>query len=322
MDKIKGSFYLFCAFALAGTSVISARFVSGQLGSFTITALSLLFAITGLLTVCRTRIIKEAIAIGAKNWSIILLQAFFGIFLFRMCLLQGLLKTSTGEAGILTGAAPAATVILARVFLKETLSKQKVFGILSTITGILLIQGIFLPGRSFLLEHLFGNILVVCAAISESTFNIISRINSLRLDLDRRKPLDPIIQTTLVSIIAFLLCLIPSFLENPVSSILSLGIKEWLALAWYGLFVTALAFIFWYAGIKRCAASKAAAYSGMMPFTSLILSWLVLGEDVIWEQWSGGILIVLGMLIIGCPKISFSSLAQNRKQLSDINSID
>ncbi|KNY27958.1 DMT family transporter [Pseudobacteroides cellulosolvens] len=296
MDKLKGSFYLFCAFSLAGTSVISARFVSGQLGTFTIAALSLLFAILGLLPVCGFRLISEMKLIHKMNWIIILLQAFFGIFLFRMFLLNGLLHTSSGEAGILTGATPAVTVVLARVILKEHLNKQKIIGILSTIVGILLIQGILLPQRSFSLMHLYGNILVVCAAISESMFNILSRINSVRLVANGQKPLDPIIQTTLVSITAFILCLIPSILENPVLPIKSLNLKQWGSLVWYGLFVTALAFIFWYAGIKRCTASTAAVFSGMMPFTALILSSLVLGENVRWEQWSGGILIVFGIL--------------------------
>jgi drug/metabolite transporter (DMT)-like permease len=63
-----------------------------------------------------------------------------------------------------------------------------------------------------------------------------------------------------------------------------------------------LAFIFWYAGIKRCTACTAAAFSGMMPFTSLILSVLVLGEYANWQQWAGGGLVILGMILIGWQK--------------------
>ncbi|EFU41064.1 hypothetical protein PVOR_15584 [Paenibacillus vortex V453] len=45
--------------------------------------------------------------------------------------------------------------------------------------------------------------------------------------------------------------------------------QEWLALVWYVPIVTALAFIWWYAGIKRCQVATAAAFSGMMPFTAI-----------------------------------------------------
>ena len=302
MERLKGSIYLFCAFTLAGTSVISARLVSDQLGTFTIAAASLFFAVIFLLPICRNKLMETIQVMEGKDWFLVILQALCGIFLFRMFLLQGLLHTSTGEAGILTGATPAVTALLARAALKEPVNRKSILGIACTILGILLIQGILLPGSIFTLGHFVGNMLVLCAAASESLFNVISRVNSLRTVSLNKQPINPLVQTTLVSGIALFLCLIPALFEQPVQSLVSLGIKEWLALAWYGLFVTALAFIFWYAGIKRCPAYTAAAFSGMMPFTSLILSVIVLREHAGLQQWSGGLLVVLGMLLIGSTK--------------------
>ena len=302
MERLKGSIYLFCAFTLAGTSVISARLVSDQLGTFTIAAASLFFAVIFLLPICRSKLMETIQVMEGKDWFLVILQALCGIFLFRMFLLQGLLHTSTGEAGILTGATPAVTALLARAALKEQVNRKSIIGIACTIWGILLIQGILLPGSIFTLGHFVGNMLVLCAAASESLFNVISRVNSLRTVSLNKQPINPLVQTTLVSGIALFLCLIPALFEQPLQSLTSLGIKEWLALAWYGLFVTALAFIFWYAGIKRCPAYTAAAFSGMMPFTSLILSVIVLREHAGLQQWSGGLLVVLGMLLIGSTR--------------------
>ncbi|UUZ97191.1 DMT family transporter [Paenibacillus sp. P25] len=70
-------------------------------------------------------------------------------------------------------------------------------------------------------------------------------------------------------------------------------------MVWYGPVVTALAFVCWYAGIKRNPVSTAAAFSGMMPFTALLLSVLILREHAGWQQWSGGMLVILGMILIG-----------------------
>jgi len=299
MDKFKGSMFLFIAFVLAGTSVVSARFVSGILGNFTITAISLLFAVAGLLPFCIKRFLNDIKQLGKGDWAIIVLQAFFGIFLFRMFLLWGLLHTGSGEAGILTGVTPAVTVILARVVLKETLCKENVFGIISTVAGIMILQGILLPGGSFSLEHLYGNILVVCGGISESIFNIIARAYSLKRVSINDKNLHPITQATLISIIAFLFCLVPSLMEKEMISISKLCFYQWLSLVWYGLVVTGVGFIFWYGGVNRSSATKVAAYSGLMPFTALILSFTILKESVGLEQWCGGILIALGIIIIG-----------------------
>ncbi|WP_194843372.1 DMT family transporter [Paenibacillus sp. B01] len=112
-------------------------------------------------------------------------------------------------------------------------------------------------------------------------------------------PLRPALQTALVAGMALLLSLPLAAFERPLGALATLGATEWLALLWYGPVVTAAAFGLWYAGIRRCPASTAAACSGMMPFSALLLSVLVLGEHAGWTQWSGGLLVMLGMALIG-----------------------
>lgn len=299
-----GPVYLFCAFTLAGTSVISARFVSGKLGTFTITAVSLFFALLFLLPTCWRKLAEAIRALFIKDFLFLSIQALCGMFLFRMFLLSGLIYTSAGEAGILTGATPAITALLAMALLKEPASREKLIGMLSTVSGIILIQGLLTPGNGFSMEHFWGNMLVLFAAACESLFNIFSRVFAVKTTSGERYPLHPTVQTTIVSAIALLFCLIPAMFENPVPLLAVISVKEWLALLWYGLFVTALAFIFWYAGIKCCGAFTAAAFSGMMPFTSMLLSIVLFGESPGWQQWSGGILIIVGMILIGSSNIT------------------
>lgn len=149
MEQFKGTVYLISAFTLAGTSVIAARFVSGRLGTFTITAISLSFAILALLPLSRRDLGIAVRQMEARDWLTLLFQALFGIFLFRMFLLQGLIHTSSGEAGVLTGATPAVTALFAWFLLKEPVNNKSLFGIFSTINGILLLQGLLLPGNTF-----------------------------------------------------------------------------------------------------------------------------------------------------------------------------
>jgi len=355
MKEWQGPAFLFCAFSLAGTSVISARFVSGRLGTFTITAVSLSFALLFLLPLCWRKLAETIQITSAKGFFFLSLQALFGIFLFRMFLLISLLYTSTGEAGLLTGATPAITALLAMVLLKEPANGRKLAGIFSTVIGIFLIQGLS-SANSLSMEHLGGNMLVLCAAACESVFNILSRVSAVKTASDyensayaeplgdsgclcfhnlfslvattgsicntrrvqhsemlyflirQRKPISPLVQTTIVTAIALLLCLIPTLFEKPVPLLATAGLKAWLALIWYGLFVTALAFIFWYAGIKRCGAFTAAAFSGMMPFTAMLLAVIILGERAGWQQWSGGILVIIGMVLIGSSNVATKAL--------------
>lgn len=307
MERFAGMAFLTGAFVLAGTSVVAGRLVVATLGTFTITVMSLFFALVGLLPLCGSKLAKSIRQLGYGDWLLLGIQALFGIFLFRLLLLQGLLRTSAGEAGILTGATPAATALLAWLLLREPLDWFRALGIISTISGIIVLQGLFSSDIMFSQEHLLGNVLVLSAALCESIFNVISRVSNVKAVWHSEQVLDPASQTTLVVSIALLLCLVPALTEQPLPSLLALEITGWAALVWYGLFVTALAFIFWYAGIKRCAVSVAAAFSGMMPFTALLVSVLLLHEQPGWQQWFGGFLVVLGMVLTGIKPLSSQS---------------
>lgn len=46
----------------------------------------------------------------------------------------------------------------------------------------------------------------------------------------------------------------------------------------------------------------AAAFSGMMPLTAMLLSVTLLGEAAGWTQWIGGALVMLGMALIGLKR--------------------
>lgn len=297
-----GILYLLLGFCLAGTSVVAARFVTGSLGTFTITAVSLFFALLALLPGAWPQFRRTFRILQARDWLALAFQAGCGIFLFRLFLIQGLLRTSASEAGILTGATPAATALLAVFVLKEQLRPKMMVGVASTVAGILCLQGLLAPGGGFAWGHVLGNMLVLGAALCESLFNVISRFSSLRSRAGTAQTLPPVLQTWLVSGIAFLLCLVPALFEKPFPSLAALTLGQWLALVWYGVIVTALAFILFYAGIRRCSASTAAVFSGMMPFTALVLSILVLGEVAGWQQWLGGALVVVGMILTGSPE--------------------
>jgi drug/metabolite transporter (DMT)-like permease len=212
--------------------------------------------------------------------------------------------TSTVEAGILTGCTPAITTVLAFLVLREKLASQTVLGIICTVSGIILLQEINLGSAQFSIHHVVGNMLVLCAAASESIFNIISRKHSAKKSSDSDVQIHPMVQTLLVSAIAFVLSIIPALLEQPLAVLQKIELKEWLALVWYGLFVTALAFVFFYEGIKRCNAYTTAAFTGMIPLTSMLLSLFLLKESISYAQWGGGGLIILSMLLIGRKQVS------------------
>ncbi|MDZ4133152.1 MAG: DMT family transporter, partial [Dethiobacteria bacterium] len=172
-------------------------------------------------------------------------------------------------------------------------------GIGFTVAGIIMLQGATLFSVQLTLLHVWGNLFILCAAASESVFSIISRRHRMNMRHNSLLKIHPMVQTLLVSAIAFTLAIGPAVWEKPLTAMQMIGLQEWLALVWYGLIVTALAFLFFYEGVKRCDAYTTAAFSGMIPMTSMLLSLFILKEPVGYAQWAGGFLIIYSMLLIG-----------------------
>ena len=300
-ESVLGKLYLTGAFSLAGTSVVAARIVTGKLGVFTIAAVSMLFALMLLVPLCFPKLLETIRTITVRQLFAVARQAFFGMFLFRFLLLNGIARTSALEAGILTGVTPAITAFLAWALLRESVGFRALFGIFVTVIGGLLVQGLTKQNSALSSGHLIGNLLVIGAAASESVFNILCRSSALK-KAAAGTPLDPLVQTTLVTLFALLFCLIPAAFEQPLQRLSQIGLTEWTSLLWYGVFVTALAYLCWYAGIKRSGAFTAAAFSGLMPLTSMLLSTLLLRESTNSLQWLGGGCVIAGMLLIGLRK--------------------
>ncbi|NLI53126.1 MAG: DMT family transporter [Clostridiales bacterium] len=296
--QLQGKLFFVGAFSLAGTSVIAARVISDRLGVFTIASVSLFFALMLLVPICLNRLRNALRILTPRTIGAVLTQALFGMFLFRCLLLNGVSRTSALEAGVLTGATPAITAFLAWALLREKVGGKALTGMAATVAGVLLVQGLSGIVGGLNAAHLVGNLLALGAAASESIFNITCRLSVLQKEADGA-PLDPLVQTTLVTFAALLFCAVPAAFERPVTRLASIGAAEWLALLWYGFFVTALAYICWYSGIKRCGAFTAAAFSGLMPLTSMLLSAILLRENTDLVQWLGGGLVIAGMMLIG-----------------------
>ncbi|MDK2866873.1 MAG: hypothetical protein PWP38_1188 [Clostridiales bacterium] len=299
MKQIKGKLFLFAAFTLAGTSVISGYYLSNQLGSFTIIAVSICFVMLALLPIYGRKCIRAMHTMSFRDWMMIFLQAFFGIFMFRTFLLYGMKRTTAIEAGILTGTTPAITSLMAFFILRERFSIKTVIGILSTVLGIMLLQNLHLIGTNFPAAHLKGNLLVICAAACESTFNIISRKHRSSAIKEKTVSLHPMVQTLFVSAVALILSFIPAAFEQPINALSVLSIQAWLSLFWYGVIATAVSFAFFYEGVKRCDAYTTAAFSGLMPLTAMLLSIFLFKDSLQTSQCIGSALIILSMILIG-----------------------
>lgn len=262
------------AMLLAGSSVVFSKVIAASVPTFLANALILLPAVAVLLALSWR--LEGGPRIPAGAWRPLVLQALFGIVLFRVLLFYGLPLTSAASAGILTSSVPAVTALLAWLVLRERLTGRGLLGVLLTALGVLVLT---VPGAAGGAggSPLLGNALVLGAVVGEASWNVLSKLSVARLS--------PLTATTLVSLLAFLMFLPPAAAQALHFDFIRLGLAEGLAILYYALGATVLAYLLWFAGVRRVSASTAAVYTGWLPVSAVALSALVLREPL--TLWHG-----------------------------------
>ena len=100
---------------------------------------------------------------------------------------------------------------------------------------------------------------------------------------------------------ALLFSAVPAAAEHPARTLAALPGPGWAALAWYGLAVTAAAYVLAYEGIRRLEASRVAVLTGIVPVVGLAVPALLLGERPGAAELAGCALIAAGIAAAARP---------------------
>ncbi len=296
-------------FVLAGSSVVAAKLLAG-LPVFFAAAAGTAIALVALIPLAAAEARSEPgpARRDALRRALPLLaaQALFGIALFRILMLLALRLTSAAVAGVATSATPALTALLSALFLRERIGPRTAVGITLAALGIATLQSggaalgapLGVAGGS---GELVGCLLALGAAASESAFNVLSK----------RLPaaVGPRLASAAVMALALVILGGLSLATGEKVEWASIGTERLLALAYMGLFSSALAYILWFAGVARVPASTAGAFAGLMPLSSFALSIAFLGERPRAAAFAGSALAIAGILLCAA--------APRRRELSE-----
>ncbi len=278
------------AMAIVGSSVVVGKLIVDRFPVFLANGLGLAVAVA-ILVPLLLGLEGGFPAVGKKDLLVLFLQAFTGIFLFRVLLLYGLTLTTAAESGIITSTTPAVTGLIAFLFLGEKLGLNTWAGIVLAVLGILAINvaGTTVEaGRGP--SPLLGNLLVFGAVVGEALFTIFAKVASGRTT--------PLATSTAASVFALLMFLPFSVREARGFDFSGLSLADWVPVIYYGVFVTVVAFFLWFRGVSKVPASTAAVFTGVLPVSALLLSYLVLDEPAQGSHLVGIACVLLGIFLI------------------------
>ena len=237
-------------------------------------------------------------AINKNQIKAILIQSFFGNFLFSICLLYGVSLSSAVAGGLIMSTLPAAVALLSAVVLKERLSHQTWLAVAMSVAAISILQfgGIgnnlgkseneslvnahilnaFLSNTDqqspAAQSHFVGNFLLFGAVLCEAIYVVQGKRLSGSMSANRNSALLNL--AGLAFMLPFGLWQMRGFDFSQVS------VPMWQLLIAYAIAASVLSTWLWLTGLRKVPASQAGVFSIGLPVTAMLVGVVFLNEKL------------------------------------------
>lgn len=290
-EKYVAYLELSAAMVIVGSSVVVGKLITASFPVFLASTARLILALPILLMLVRERLHEEVQLLQWRDWIMVFLQAFTGVFLFNALLLYALDYTTAIESGIITSLTPALIGIISWLFLREKITLWIGTGIILSMCGVLVIN--ILDTNADTVggtNPLLGNLLVFGAVVGEALFTIFRKATA--------NTVSPLLSSTLVTVFGLVLFLPVGLIEAVSFDFRSATWIDYGVLIYSGIALNVLAYILWFGGVGKVPASTAAAFTGILPISAILLSAVILGEKITAPHLLGLMSVVGGIAFI------------------------
>ena len=290
MHHTKSYVYLALAMMLVGANIGFGKAVIAVVPVLVFALLRFVIAVI----VMAPQFFKAAPRLARHEWLTLFGQAFFGTFLFTLCMLYGVQHTTATAAGVITSTLPAAVAILSRLILKERLQARTLASILLAIAGIAVLNLSKGDSGDSSATPLVGNLFIIAAVLCEATYVVLSK----RLT----QTLSPL-RITAYSHLFGLLLMLPIGLTAALSFDFSVVTASmWLLIIWYAVAASVIVFWLWLTGTKHVQANVAGIFTALMPLAAAFIGVVFLHESLGWAHFVALALVLTGIAVASWPQ--------------------
>ena len=209
------------------------------------------------------------------------------LFAFEfMCLYNALDVSTVSRSSVIFYSMPLWLALASVVFLPdEGLTRRKVVGLALAFGGVV----VALAERGGGQISWTGDILALCSALSWAGIVLVVRVTPLA----HVPPEQQLISQVMISA-PILLLLAPLF--GPMLREVE-AIHLW-GMAFQIIGVASLGFLAWFWLMKRYPANSVASFSFISPVASVLLGWVLLGEEIAPSIWIALVLVAAGITLI------------------------
>ncbi|MCX5850985.1 MAG: EamA family transporter [Deltaproteobacteria bacterium] len=275
---------LLTAFFWGGTFV-AGRIVARDVGPFS--AAFLRFAIASLFLVIFLRREKGGLPrLNRLDIVSIVLLGLTGIFAYNVLFLTGLKTVTASRASLIIATNPIFISLAAHYIFREKLTLLNWLGVLLCAAGAALVIS---RGDVFTLVRGgigLGELFLIGCVASWVFYALIGKMTMERLS--------PMAVVTYSSIAGALMLLPFALFEGIIPEFTTWAAIDWYAIAYLGFCGTVLGFTWFYEGMKKIGASRAAIFINFVPVCAVIMAWVILNEKPDISLITGAVLVISG----------------------------
>lgn len=231
------------------------------------------------------------ISINRENFLALFWVAFFQPVLYFLFETYGILKTTSGEAGMMIALIPIFVTLLSSVIIKEKPRFIQVLFIILSVSGVLFIQ--FMKSSSGMDLAFMGLLLLLGAVISASLFNIASRSASRKV-----KPHEVTYFMMLFGAIVFnILYVIQLGIDREITTyVTSLYHVELLVpILYLGVIASIGGFFLVNFALSKVPAHVSSIYANLSTIVAILAGAFILKEQLYYYHFIGGAMIIMGV---------------------------
>ncbi|MBC8209344.1 MAG: DMT family transporter [Desulfobulbaceae bacterium] len=273
-----------------GGTFVAGRLLAAELHPLTAASLRFLLASAMLLTAILVRD-KSLPRLNKRQWGALTLLGLTGVFAYNIFFFTGLQTIEAGRASMIIAVNPVITAFLAILFFSERPSLSKISGMLIAVCGALIVISRGQPASLFQGDiGGLGELCIVGCVLSWSAYTLIGK----RLLTD----IQPLVAVAYSCSIGALFLTIMTFLTGYLGEVRELSAAAAGSLFYFAFFGTTLGFIWFYDGVKKLGAGRAAMYINLVPVSGVLLGTLFLDERPGSSLFIGGALVFSGLYLI------------------------
>lgn len=280
----KNYIYALLTVSIWSTMAAVAKMILFDIPNLETLSISSIFAFVFLLIInIKNGLIRELKQYSVKDYVIMAGLGFLGLFMYSALYYYGLTQLSSQEACIINYLWPIMLVIFSCIVLKEKFTAIKGIAMLCSFVGIVILS----TGNTSVANEnsMSGIISCIIAAACYGLFSVLNK----KADYN---------QNIAMMVIWFVVAVCSAILGPITEDWKPIEGTQWLGMLWLGVVIDAVAYLLWalaLKGVKNTAKIANLAY--LTPFLSLVVSAVVLSEQVSFRAIVALIFIVGGILL-------------------------